>query len=111
MPGSLVPMPLPHPGPRLGTREPARDPLVQLVQPGRDNIHHHALNDASPDQLSAVAVLGGRAPGLTAPGMLVLGSANCADHGPLRCSVQVWSTETQKPRNRAMTGLAAAWPA
>jgi site-specific DNA recombinase len=37
---------LPHPGPRLGTGEPARDPLVQLVQPGRDNIQHHALNDA-----------------------------------------------------------------
>jgi hypothetical protein len=30
---------------------------VQLVQPGRDNIHHHALNDAPPAQLSAVAVL------------------------------------------------------
>ncbi|HYX62262.1 MAG TPA: hypothetical protein VE888_24965, partial [Streptosporangiaceae bacterium] len=32
---------------------------MQLIQPGRDNIHHHhAFNDASPDQLSAVAVLG-----------------------------------------------------
>jgi hypothetical protein len=48
---------LPHAGPRLGTAEPARDPLVQLVRPGRDKIHHHALNDPSPDQLSAVAVL------------------------------------------------------
>ncbi len=48
---------LPHPGPRLRPGEPARDPLVQLVQPGSDNIHHHALNDAQQDQLSAVAVL------------------------------------------------------
>jgi site-specific DNA recombinase len=48
---------LPHPGPRLRTGEPAPDPLVQLVQPGRDNIHHHALNDALPAHLSAVAVL------------------------------------------------------
>jgi len=30
---------------------------VQLVQPGRDNTHHHALNDALPAHLSAVAVL------------------------------------------------------
>jgi len=30
---------------------------VQLIQPGRDKIHHHALNDPSQDQLSAVAVL------------------------------------------------------
>ena len=37
----------PHPGPRLSTREPARDPLVHPVQPGRDKIHHHALNDPS----------------------------------------------------------------
>jgi hypothetical protein len=35
----------PHPGARLGTGEPARNPLVQLVQPGRDKLHHHALND------------------------------------------------------------------
>jgi hypothetical protein len=37
--------------------EPARDPLVQLVQPGRNKIYHHALNDPSQNQLSAVAVL------------------------------------------------------
>jgi site-specific DNA recombinase len=38
---------LSHPGPRLSTSEPARDPLVHPVQPGRDKIHHHALNDPS----------------------------------------------------------------
>ena len=47
----------PHPGPRLGSPEPACDPLVHPVQLCRDKIHHHALNDPSPDQLSAVAVL------------------------------------------------------
>ena len=51
---------LPHPGPRLGAGEPARDPLVQLIQPGRDKIHHHALNDPSQNRLSAVAVLRAR---------------------------------------------------
>src|SRR5438445_11064272 len=30
---------------------------MQLIQPGRDKIHHHAVNDPSRDQLSAVAVL------------------------------------------------------
>jgi hypothetical protein len=30
---------------------------VQLIQPGRDKIHHHALHDPTRDQLSAVAVL------------------------------------------------------
>ena len=35
------------PGPRLGTREPACDPLVHLVQLGSDKVRHHALNDPS----------------------------------------------------------------
>ncbi len=59
---------LPHPGPRLRTGEPARDPLVQLVQPGHDNIHHHALNDAPPAQLSAVAVISSRSTARTRVG-------------------------------------------
>ena len=48
---------LPHPGPRLSPPEPARDPLMHPVQVCGDKLHHHALNDPSLDQLSAVAVL------------------------------------------------------
>src|ERR1019366_4671615 len=36
---------LPHPSPRLGTRETAPDPLMHAVQLDRDQVHHHAPND------------------------------------------------------------------
>ena len=48
----------PDPGPRLCTRETARNPLVQPVQLTRRQIHHHAQHHAAP-AASAFAVLEG----------------------------------------------------